>query len=132
MLQIVIWLPILKTNIWHAYNTNINENMDMVIAKYAPKPLHLSDSISLETRASIAAGCQINGYEQFWKDVLSCFDIPMTESLVLCLKRIDIIRNKKRDRNNMNKNKLKRSEKVREQIKKEIDLDKIACNTGNT
>ena len=77
--------------IWHAYNTNINENMNMVIATYAPKHLHLSGTISLKTRVSIAAGCQIQGHEKFWSDVISRFRIPMNEFL----QKIDKFRNKK-------------------------------------
>ena len=42
--------------VWHEYSTNINENMNYVIANFAPKHRHLSTTFNLHTRVSIAVG----------------------------------------------------------------------------
>ena len=48
--------------IWYSYSTNRKENMNHVVATYAPKHCHFSTSLSLATRVSIAYGTQVVGH----------------------------------------------------------------------
>ena len=106
--------------------------MNNVVASYAPKHCHYSSSLSLNTRIAIAAGTQIVGHYHFWRLLLDRFDIPMHPSMKEYLQDRDKRRIKKTERNQSSEVKLKRTEKLRDTIKKEIQQDAEAKKQGKT
>jgi hypothetical protein len=116
--------------VWHNFDTNLNENMNNMVASYAPKHCHYSSSLSLNTRIAIAAGTQIVGHYHFWRLLLDRFDIPMHPSMKEYLQDRDKRRIKKTERNRSSEVKLKRTEKLRDTIKKEIQQDAEAEKQG--
>ena len=96
--------------------------MNNVVATYAPKHYHYSSYISLQIR-TIAIGSQILDHFHFWSQILARFDIPMYLSIEEYLKKRDLRRERKIEKNRLTASKLKRSEKLRQTIKKEMKAD---------
>ena len=59
----------------HPYHTQRNEALNKSVATYAPKHKTFSLTESLTTRVAIAAGTQILGYHDFWKEIFQEFGI---------------------------------------------------------
>ena len=88
--------------------------------------------MSLNTRISLAVGVHLAGHAEFWKLVLSSLGVPLYCSLYDYLAKIDKSRDTNRVvRHNKNK-KLKRSEKMRESIIKEMKYEAEAIKSGKT
>ena len=75
--------------IWHSYSTNRNENMNHVVATYAPKHCQFSSSLSLATRVSLASSTQVIGHLPYWSMLLHRAGITMHPSVMSYLKERD-------------------------------------------
>ena len=53
----------------HSFDTNINECLNNIMAKYAPKNKHYSKSIELRTRIAIGACIYLVGNHHFWSNL---------------------------------------------------------------
>ena len=71
--------------------------MNTSVASYAPKGKTYSLTNSLLCRVSIAAGVSNLGYERFWKDIASSFDIELDGNITTILKlRVEQNKNRKK------------------------------------
>jgi hypothetical protein len=118
--------------IWHSYSTNINENMNHVVATYAPKHCHFSSSLSLATRVSLAAGTQVIGHLPYWSMLLHRQGIAMHPSVKSYLKERDSKRERQCKLQSTAESKLRRTAKLRETIQQEIAADNKAKKEGKT
>lgn len=53
----------------HEFDSNINESLNNIVSKYAPKRKHFSKSLSLVTRVYIAAGVYLVGFHYLWSRI---------------------------------------------------------------
>ena len=53
----------------HRYDTQKNESLNIVIAKYAPKNRHYSKSVALLTRVYVAVGVSLVRKQMYWSEV---------------------------------------------------------------
>ena len=118
--------------LWHDYDTSVNEGMNYSVATFAPKNFNFSGSMSLNTRVSLAVGVHLAGHAEFWKLVLSSLDVPLYRSLYDYLAKKDKSRVYNHVVRHNNKKKLKRSEKMRDSIIKEMKYEVEANKSGKT
>ena len=65
----------------HEYDTNINESLNNIVSKYAPKCRHYSKSVELRTRIYIAGSIYLTGHHYFWSKVHDSMGIAVSEKL---------------------------------------------------
>ena len=118
--------------IWYSYSTNRKENMNHVVATYAPKYCHFSTSLSLATRVSIASGTQVVGHFPYWSMLLSRAEIRLHPTVENYLKKRDEKRERQCEIQVTAERKLSRTAKLRDTIQKEIEADKKAKKDSKT
>ena len=65
----------------HPWDTQLNESLNNVVAKYCPKDRTYSSTMSHSNRISIVIGLHNLDYIHFWSSVLNEIGIPMSRSL---------------------------------------------------
>ena len=79
----------------HEFDSNINESLNNIVSKYAPKRKHFSKSLSLFTRVYIAAGIYLLGYHYLWCRIFVALSLSIPSKLKMCWMRKDIEKVKK-------------------------------------
>ena len=106
----------------HPYDTQLNESMNQVIAKYAPKNKSFGTSMALTHRVSVAIGIHNYGHYKFWTEVFNDLQIDMPSNLQSHLLAKDMKKQKKREYQSQPDVKKKRNrdtfEKIQEGMKK--------------
>jgi len=83
----------------HTWDTQLNESLNLSVAKYAEKRKTYSMSMSLTNRVSVAVGIRNEGYIGYWESVFKRIGLKLGASLTETLKNKDIIK----QRDNMKK-----------------------------
>ena len=60
----------------HEYDTNINESLNNIVSKYAPKNRHNSKSIDLHIHLYLTIGIYLVGHHYVWKATLEDLHVP--------------------------------------------------------
>ena len=109
----------------HPYDTQLNESLNNVVAKFAPKNRTYAHSMSLSNRIAIVIGSHNYGSLRFWSKVYDSLSLPMSSALLNHLMFIDKKKKRKRIHNEKFENKQKRTKKanenIRNMIRKEIE-----------
>ena len=95
----------------HNYDTQKNESLNIMIAKYAPKNKNYSKSVSLLTRVYVAVGVSISRKERYWTRVCRILGFEPGEEMRRVLASEDRAYEKKRDRAMTTAGKRKRQSK---------------------
>ena len=109
----------------HPYDSQINEAMDVSVAKYARKDRTYCTTMSLTNRVMIAMGVNNLGYYRYWNRVFESLKIDMSPALKHHLQQKDKTEEKKRKYDAQPKRKKKRArhqyEKMQNELKKQIE-----------
>ena len=105
----------------HPYDTQVNEALHHVVAKYAPKTRNYSSTMSLNNRISIAIGVHNMGHFNFWCSVFEKMNLAISSDLSSALQNLDRCKEWKRD---YQKRKDVKINRVRKQYEKINDLMK--------
>ena len=116
----------------HQKHTCLNEALNNSVAAFAPKNRFFSGTNSLEARVRMTAGINIKGHFLFWYEVLKQMRITMTKLLEAVLIKKDERLEKNRERCNLPSTKLKRSQKMRENIIDQLRQYREATAAGKT
>ena len=81
----------------HTYDTQKNESMNLVVAKYAPKNRTYAKSISLQTRVHVAVGVSIVRKQKFWSEVCRELGFESGTAMDEALRKEDIKYERKRN-----------------------------------
>ena len=76
----------------HPYDTQLNESLNNVISKFAPKNRNYAHSMSLSNRIAIVIGCHNYGNLKFWREVYASLDLSMSADLINNLTVVDKIK----------------------------------------
>ena len=93
----------------HGHTTQSNEALNKSVSAYAPKHKNYSLTKSLEARVGVAASIQVGGYNEFWKNTYTHFDLQFHQSMSKALTKMDDDKNKKRERAATREGKRKRT-----------------------
>ena len=108
----------------HPFDTQLNESLNNVVAKYAPKNRTYATSMSLSNRVMIVVGIHNMGHYNYWKKVFQVIGIPMSSNLCENLKRLDSKKSNKRKYNCRKEVKSKRRkiqhEKMQQQLVQQV------------
>ena len=99
----------------HPFDTQLNESLHHVVAKYAPKHKNYSTTMALSNRISIVVGIHNLGHATFWSRVYAKLGMKASEDLIETLTNLDREKKRKKEYNERHENKLKR---VANQIEK--------------
>ena len=80
----------------HPYDTQTNESLNNMVAKYAPKTKSLGTSMALTHRIHVVIGIHNEGLRKYWEQVYSKLEIDMSPLLRNFLKDKDKEREAKR------------------------------------
>ena len=83
----------------HTWDTQLNESLNLSVAKYAEKRKTYSKSMSLTTRISVAVGIRNEGYFAYWCSIFTRIGFSIGKSLSDTLKIKDL----RKQRDNMKK-----------------------------
>ena len=73
----------------HEFDTQTNEALNRVIAKYAPKDRTYSTTMSLSNRIAIVTGIHNDGHHAFWTNVFKRIRLPINAHLDNNLNKCD-------------------------------------------
>ena len=108
----------------HPYDTQLNESLNNVVSRYAPKNRTYGTTMSLSNRIAIVIGVHNLGHLGFWKEVYHLIGLPMSTDLHNNLLRKDGRKDLKRKYNEKKEVKSKRAkknhDKTKDMIKKQI------------
>jgi len=122
----------------HNFDTNVNESLNILVARMCPKFKHFGASNSLHTRVCIVAGIHNIGYENFYVNTLSNLGIIDSNNIDLISSNITRINStKQQDRKRRKTLEFKRSRlygkraKTRTQVYEErVDRERKAGTYG--
>ena len=83
----------------YPWSTQLNEALNHIVAKYAPKDRTYSTTMSLHNRISIVIGIHNCGHLDFWSEVFSKFKMNLNKDLVNNLSQQDNTKKRKRKYN---------------------------------
>ena len=116
----------------HPWSTQLNEALNHIVAKYAPKDRTYSTTMSLQNRISIVVGIHNCGHLEFWTEVFSNLRMNVNKDLVNNLSQQDNTKERKRKHNEKRETKIKRrriqNEKMKDMMQKQ-KLDEIRGKT---
>jgi hypothetical protein len=116
----------------HPYHTQRNEAMNQSVSSFAPKGKTYSCTESLDARVMIAAGIQILGYEEFWKQIFEEFSIPFDDNLAQYLRQMQNKKDAKKAKSKTKEGKTKRSKQKLAKMSDEHAKDMAAQKEGCT
>ena len=102
-------LPHRLLELLHLYDTQVNEAMNQLVAKFAPKNECLGTSMALTHRVYVAVGIHNLGYHDFWKRVYDDLKLSMSSVLANHLLNKDKEKNRRRERQSKPSTKRKRN-----------------------
>ena len=112
----------------HTFESQTNEAVNSVIAKYAPKDRTYSSTMSLSNRISIVIGIHNDGYQAFWSEAFLSLQLDLFDSLGNHLRKKDRTKQLKKEYVKRSDVKLRRVknhiDKMREMMEKQR-LDEI-------
>ena len=112
----------------HPFDTQLNEALNNVIARYAPKNRTYGTTMSLSYRIFMVVGIHNLGHYQFWIEVFEMLGLEMAPDLVDNLQRLDKRKIWKRQYDGKPEIKNKRRKlhhhKMQEQLRKQIEDSK--------
>ena len=73
----------------HPFDTQLNEALNNVIARYAPKNRTYGTTMSLTYRIFMVVGIHNLGHYKFWQEVFDLLDLEMHSDLSADLQRLD-------------------------------------------
>ena len=91
------------------YDTQLNESLNNVVSRYAPKNCTYGTTMSLSNRIAIVIGVHNLGHLGFWKSVYELIGLPMLSDLYSNLLRKDGRKNLKCKYNEKKEVKIKRA-----------------------
>ena len=103
----------------HEFDSNINESLNNIVAKYVPKNKHFSKSIQLTVRVLIAAGIYLIGYHALWTKFFTSMKLSIPSSLEMSWLEKDIAKVKKYGKEHTTTYKRKRKKKENRNLAKE-------------
>ena len=112
----------------HPFDTQLNEALNNVIARYAPKNRTYGMTMSLTYRIFMVVGIHNLGHYRFWLEVFNLLGLDMSSDLKENLQRLDKRKVWKREYEGKPEIKSKRRklhhQKMQEQLKKQIEDSK--------
>ena len=112
----------------HPFDTQLNEALNNVVARYAPKNRTYATTMSLSNRIAIVIGIHNMGHLSYWSEVFERIGLPMTANLYTNLKRLDKQkcwkRKYNRDTNVKQRRVQRRNEKMQTLLKQQIHDNK--------
>ena len=100
----------------HSFETQLNETLNNVVARYAPKNRSYGTTMTLSNRIAIIVGIHNIGHIGYWSEVFKRIGLRMMPDLQTNLERMDRLKDWKRKYNNTTEVKVRRVKSKNEKM----------------
>ena len=104
----------------HEFDSNINESLNNIVSKYAPKRKHFSKFLSLVTRVYIAAGVYLVRFHYLWTLIYAKLNLKIPINLEMCWINKDSTKIKKYGKEHTIEYKRKRKSRENANLAREV------------
>ena len=114
----------------HGFETQLNECLNSMVARYAPKNRTYGTTMSLKNRISIVVGTNNKGHFGYWKQIFKHIELYLGHDLGENLNRLDRLKEWKRKYNTNTETKRKRSQHKNEKLQELMKQQKNDADRG--